>query len=51
MELLRSQNLSVSETASAVGFTDVPHFIKTFKSHVGQTPTEFRNQGTQKSDE
>jgi len=42
MELLRTQNLSVSETAAAVGFGDVPHFIKTFKKQVGQTPTEYR---------
>ena len=42
MEILRSQNLSISETAAEVGFSDVPHFIKTFKKHVGQTPTEYR---------
>ena len=42
MEILRSQTLSVSETATAVGFSDIPHFIKTFKNHVGQTPSEYR---------
>lgn len=42
MEMLRTQNISVSEIAAAVGFSDVPHFIKTFKNHIGQTPTEYR---------
>lgn len=42
MELLRSQSLTVSEVATAVGFGDIPHFIKTFKKLVGQTPTEYR---------
>lgn len=42
MEILRTQNISVSETAAAVGFSDIPHFIKTFKNHIGQTPTEYR---------
>ena len=43
MEILKTQDLSVSETALAVGFTDVPHFIKTFRVHVGKTPLEYRN--------
>ena len=42
MEMLRTQNISVSELALAVGFPDIPHFIKTFKAHTGQTPTEYR---------
>lgn len=41
MEILRTQNASISETAFLVGFSDVPHFIKTFKKHVGKTPTEY----------
>lgn len=41
MELLRTQNVSISETAFLVGFSDVPHFIKTFKKHVGKTPSEY----------
>ena len=35
-EILRTQETSVGETAAAVGFTEVPHFIKTFRAHVGK---------------
>ena len=42
MEILRTQNISINEVALMVGFTDVPHFIKTFKAHVGKTPTEYK---------
>ena len=42
MEMLRTQNINVGELAIAVGFSDIPHFIKTFKKHTGQTPTEYR---------
>lgn len=41
MEILRTQNASISETAYLVGFSDIPHFIKTFKKHVGKTPSEY----------
>jgi YesN/AraC family two-component response regulator len=41
MEILRTQNVSISETAFLVGFSDFPHFIKTFKKHVGITPSEY----------
>ena len=41
MEILRTQNTSISETAYQVGFTDIPHFIKTFKKHVGKTPSDY----------
>ncbi len=41
-EILRTQNIGISETAEAVGFCDVPHFIKTFRKLVGQTPTKYR---------
>ena len=43
MEILRTEGLSVSEIAGAVGFTDIPHFIKTFRAHTGKTPLEYRN--------
>jgi AraC-like DNA-binding protein len=46
MEILRTQNISVSEVAFLVGFSDVPHFIKTFKSCVGKTPIQYRNDNT-----
>ena len=43
MEILRTQNIGISETALLVGFQDIPHFIKTFRKLVGQTPTEYRS--------
>jgi len=42
MELLRSQDTPVNEVASMVGFSDIPHFIKTFKKFTGQTPYKYR---------
>ena len=42
MEILRTENFSISETASIVGFSDIPHFIKTFRSRTGKTPLEYR---------
>jgi len=43
MELLRTQTTPINEVASLVGFTDVPHFIKTFKKFTGKTPAKYRN--------
>lgn len=45
-ELLLSGELAVADVAAAVGFSDVPHFTKTFKAHTGRTPTEYRANGT-----
>ncbi len=42
MELLRSTNIEVREIAFMVGFSDLPHFIKTFKKHTGKTPSKYR---------
>lgn len=44
-ELLLSGDLPVGEVAAAVGFSDVPHFTKTFKARTGRTPTEYREDG------
>ncbi len=44
--LLLCSNMSVSEVAFAVGFTDVPHFVKSFRAHVGKTPADFRRSGS-----
>ena len=38
LELLSSQTMSVCQVAYATGFSDVPHFIKTFKKNFGYTP-------------
>lgn len=43
MELLRSQATSINEIAVMVGFTDIPHFIKTFKKFTGLTPARYRS--------
>lgn len=41
-ELMRDSGYSVSETAFAVGYTNVSYFSKTFREHYGQTPKHFR---------
>jgi two-component system response regulator YesN len=41
-ELLRSSDMNISETAYAVGFSDVQYFSKAFKKAVGVKPTEYR---------
>lgn len=41
-ELLRETNHSISGICEMVGYTDIKHFTKTFKKHIGIKPTEFR---------
>ena len=43
MEMLRSKTTPVNEVAIMVGFTDIPHFIKTFKRLTGKTPARYRS--------
>ena len=45
MEILRSSNISVKEIAPMVGFSDLPHFTKTFKKVTGITPSKYRVSG------
>ncbi len=40
--LLKSTDLTISEIMVRVGFKDLGHFSKFFKSHVGCSPTRFR---------
>lgn len=40
--LLRQSNLTISEIAARLGFTDVSHFNKTFKRYFNKTPKKFR---------
>ena len=41
IDLIAGGEISTSELAAAVGFADIPHFIKTFKAHTGKTPKEY----------
>ncbi|PLW68927.1 GlxA family transcriptional regulator [Pseudohalioglobus lutimaris] len=41
-ELLRHSNLTVSEIAWQVGMSDLSHFGKLFRQHVGMTPGAYR---------
>ena len=42
MELLTYTDLSLSDIASVIGFSDSSHLIKVFQSRVGKTPNEYR---------
>jgi AraC-like DNA-binding protein len=42
--LLEENNRSLHEIADSVGFTDLPHFSRTFKSVTGQSPSAWRKQ-------
>ncbi|SFU56724.1 AraC-type DNA-binding protein [Pustulibacterium marinum] len=41
-KMLNETDRSIAEICYAVGFTDIPHFNRTFKKVLGGTPTEFR---------
>jgi transcriptional regulator GlxA family with amidase domain len=41
-DLLRSGELSVTEAALDVGFTELGRFSQMFRAFLGKTPTEFR---------
>jgi AraC family transcriptional regulator, arabinose operon regulatory protein len=40
--LLKAGNASISDIAFQTGFKDIYHFSKTFKSHTGFSPSEYR---------
>lgn len=42
-KLLHDPKYKIYEIASAVGFTDVPYFTKTFKKVTGFTPMDYKN--------
>jgi len=44
MDLLHTSSAPINEIAVSVGFSDIPHFIKSFKKFTGKTPGEYRNQ-------
>ncbi|MFZ4453099.1 response regulator transcription factor [Salibacterium aidingense] len=41
-ELLHDPSCKTYEIAYSIGYSDYPHFTKTFKKHVGLTPSEYR---------
>lgn len=41
-DLLKSEDLSISDIAMKVGFNDYFYFLKTFKRITGKTPSEYR---------
>ncbi len=41
-ELLAKSSLTVNEVASQCGFRDSSYFVKVFRKHLGQTPSEYR---------
>jgi len=40
-KLLETSSFSVADVASAVGFNDYSHFLRTFKKHVGTSPKQY----------
>lgn len=42
--LLRKTYLSINEIMERAGYRDHAHFLRTFKKHIGCTPSEYRNQ-------
>ncbi|UQZ81729.1 putative response regulatory protein [Paenibacillus konkukensis] len=41
-ELLHNSSCKTYEAAQAVGYSDYPHFTRTFKKHFGYSPREYR---------
>ena len=39
---LREEGLSIAETANRVGYFNISHFIKCFKTYTGMTPGEWK---------
>ena len=44
--MLVNSNFSIKEIAAVLDFEDTNSFLKFFKYHIGQTPSEYRNQYT-----
>ncbi|UOQ47653.1 response regulator [Gracilibacillus caseinilyticus] len=43
-ELIQNADMSITKIAFEVGFSDYPHFSKSFKKYYGLTPNEYRKQ-------
>ena len=42
-ELIESSKMSIAEISNACGYNDYTYFLKSFKKHLGKTPTEYLN--------
>jgi len=42
VEFLQSTNYAITEITFLIGYTDISHFIKTFKKYYGQSPSSYR---------
>ena len=42
-EILKNENQTCKEAASAVGYEDYAQFSRMFKKYIGVSPTEVRN--------
>ncbi len=51
LQLLRKGDLSISEVAFKVGFTDPKYFTKCFKAEMEMTPTQYIQQSRQKAEQ
>ena len=51
MEMLRQENVTVSEVSYAVGFGSISYFIKCFHDHYGYPPGEVTNNDFNKNDD
>lgn len=45
-DLLRDENLSLTEISERLGYSSLPHFSGQFKKETGRTPTDFRKNPT-----
>lgn len=44
LEILKKEDIGISETACRCGFSDIHYFTRCFKKHFGITPSEFKHQ-------
>lgn len=42
-DLLKNTNMTITDIASAIGYSDVSHFGRIFNKHSGQSPSAYRN--------
>jgi transcriptional regulator GlxA family with amidase domain len=45
LEIIRAENLPISDVALACGFSDAFYFSRVFKQHIGVPPSKVKKQG------